>query len=585
MRRIVFCALLLLCIPVGATGQVGRACGGHNAVLIGGFPGRINLDPDRLRRHGPPTLPIPGMTAGDRVLWDALVFDAYDYPTADETAQAHWRRALPLEERHTIVMPESAAASFQVCIQSSDESYTGERLTPYTDRDWWQSQVQYFTNHRWSGSIEVDVCDAVDLESVPNGWVYVREGRPGEVDDDYLAQATSWYYFDPHGTVSRWVKSEIVWHSAEKVRGTDERWLESSLAHELGHVLGFSHVDPSSGFVMLHDGPDRVWPEAERRLARLAYRVGPGIEYPGFVPVSGSNRPPTAVGTLPDRELPLSGTLTIDVSPTFVDPDGDALTYTVSSSALQVVAARAVDARVTLTAVGEGAATVLVTATDPGGLSASQAFTATVDRAANRPPAAVGTLSDVRLPEPEATREVEMSRAFVDPDGDPLTYTVSSSAPDVVTVRSAVARLTLTAVSAGTATIQVTATDPGGRSATQSFTVTVGAPVRVPFTDDPIVLGVTPIKAVHFTELRTRIDALRSAAGLPRFSWTDPVLRPGVTRVRRVHLLELREALAAAYAVAGRAVPRWTDASAAAGSTPIRAAHLTELRAAVLALE
>ena len=34
-------------------------------------------------------------------------------------------------------------------------------------------------------------------------------------------------------------------------------------------------------------------------------------------------------------------------------------------------------------------------------------------------------------------------------------------------------------------------------------------------------------KAVHFTELRTRIDALRSAAGLLPFSWTDPVLRAG----------------------------------------------------------
>ena len=195
----------------------------------------------------------------------------------------------------------------------------------------------------------------------------------------------------------------------------------------------------------------------------------------------------------------------------------------------------------------------------------------------------MGTLPDREL-SLRGTLSVDASGAFVDPDGDPLTYTVSSSAPDVVTVRSAAARVTLTAVSAGTATIRVAATDPGGLSATQVFTVTVAA-MRVPFTDDPIMPGVTPIKAVHFTELRTRIDALRSAGGLARFSWTDPVLRPGVTRVRRVHLLELRQALAEAYSAAGRAAPRWTDASPAAGSTPIRAAHVTELRAAVLALE
>ena len=111
--------------------------------------------------------------------------------------------------------------------------------------------------------------------------------------------------------------------------------------------------------------------------------------------------------------------------------------------------------------------------------------------------------------------------------------------------------------------------------------------VRVtgPFTDDPIVPGETPVRAVHFTELRARIDGLRAAAGLARSAWTDPVLRPGVTPVRLSYLLELREALSEAYAAAERAVPRWTDTSPSAASIPIRAAHVAELRAAVLALE
>ncbi len=202
----------------------------------------------------------------------------------------------------------------------------------------------------------------------------------------------------------------------------------------------------------------------------------------------------------------------------------------------------------------------------------------------NRPPAPAGTLPNRTLA-PDGMLTVDVSRAFVDPDGDPLTYVVSSSAPGVVAASAAGARVTLTAAGEGTATIRVTATDPGGLSAIQSFTVTMSTTVSVAFTDDPLQPGVTPVRAVHFTELRTRIDALRSAAGLLRFSWTDPVLQVGVTRVRRVHLLELRAALAEAYGAAGRAAPRWTDASPAAGSTPIRAAHLTELRAAVLALE
>ena len=203
---------------------------------------------------------------------------------------------------------------------------------------------------------------------------------------------------------------------------------------------------------------------------------------------------------------------------------------------------------------------------------------------ANRPPAPAGTLPNRTLA-PDGTLTVDISQVFVDPDGDVLTYTVSSSAPRVVAASAAGVRVTLTAVGEGTATIRVSATDPGGLSATQSFTVTVSTPVSGSFTDDPLQPGVTPVKAVHFTELRTRIDALRSAAGLLRFSWTDAVLRAGVTRVRRVHLLELRSALAEAYGASGRAAPRWTDASPAVGSTPIRALHVTELRAAVLALE
>ena len=299
------------------------------------------------------------------------------------------------------------------------------------------------------------------------------------------------------------------------------------------------------------------------------------------VTVERANGPPEAVGRLPDVRLPEPGaTLDVDASRAFVDPDGDGLTYAASSSAPQVVTARAAGARVTLTAVGEGVAVVVVTATDPGGLSAVQSFTVTVGRA-NRPPEAVGALPDVRLPDVDATLEVDVSGAFADPDGDTLAYAVSSSAPAVVTARAAGARVTLTAVAPGRAVIEVMATDPDGQSAAQSFPVRVTAP----FTDDPIRPGETPVRAVHFTELRSRIDVLRREAGLAPFRWTDPVLRAGVTRVRLAHLLELRTAVAAAYAAAGRSAPRWTDPAPAAGTTPIRAVHLTELRAAVLALE
>ena len=201
----------------------------------------------------------------------------------------------------------------------------------------------------------------------------------------------------------------------------------------------------------------------------------------------------------------------------------------------------------------------------------------------NRAPTATGILPGRTLTL-NGTLDVDVSQAFADPDGDALTYAVSSSAPRVVSVLAAGARVTLTAVAEGTATIRVTASDPGGLTATQTFSVRVGGSSTT-FTDPEIVPGVTPVRAVHFTELRARIDGLRTAAGLGRFTWTDAVLTPGVTRVRLVHLLQMRSALAGAYTAAGRPAPRWADAAPTGGATPIRAAHLMELRAAVLALE
>ena len=204
----------------------------------------------------------------------------------------------------------------------------------------------------------------------------------------------------------------------------------------------------------------------------------------------------------------------------------------------------------------------------------------------NGSPVAVGTLPDLTL-HVDSAASVDVARAFQDPDNDPLTYEATSSLPAVASVSMSGSVATVTLVAAGTATVTVTATDTSGSNmtATQAFGVTATPRPSRPFTDDPIVPGETPVRAVHFNELRTRIDALRSAAALGRFAWTDPVLRAGVTRVRLVHLMELRSALAAAYAAGGRSVPRWTDATPAGGTTPIRAGHLMELRAAVVALE
>ena len=170
----------------------------------------------------------------------------------------------------------------------------------------------------------------------------------------------------------------------------------------------------------------------------------------------------------------------------------------------------------------------------------------------NSPPEARGALPALTIGLDDAPVSLEMAGAFRDPEGDPLTWEAVSSVPRVASAAAAGSAVTVTPAGAGTATVTVTATDAGGLSATQTFTVTV---LR-PFTDAPLRPGTTPIRAVRFTELRSRIDGLRQAAGLARFGWTDAVLRAGATRVRLGHLLELRQALGGACAAAERTSPR-----------------------------
>ena len=96
-----------------------------------------------------------------------------------------------------------------------------------------------------------------------------------------------------------------------------------------------------------------------------------------------------------------------------LDPDDDALTYTASSSAPRVVAASAAGARVTLVGTGEGMGTIRVTATDPGGLSASQSFAVTVSATAT------GSLprcvSPSRLPPPRGDVRADDEGCSSDP--------------------------------------------------------------------------------------------------------------------------------------------------------------------------
>lgn len=100
------------------------------------------------------------------------------------------------------------------------------------------------------------------------------------------------------------------------------------------------------------------------------------------------------------------------------------------------------------------------------------------------------------------------------------------------------------------------------------------------FTDTPLVPGTTNIKAIHFTELRVCINALRATRGLTPFAWTDPVIVPGQTVVRAAHLTELRSALGAVFAASELTPPEF-GAAPTVGVTVIMASHIVAIRDAI----
>ena len=99
------------------------------------------------------------------------------------------------------------------------------------------------------------------------------------------------------------------------------------------------------------------------------------------VTVTPANRAPVAAAVIPDQSVVAGAQVTVDISAAFSDPDGDTLGYAAASDAADVAAAMVLGSEVTVTGVAAGTATIAVTATDSGGLGASQSFRVMVEAA------------------------------------------------------------------------------------------------------------------------------------------------------------------------------------------------------------
>ncbi|MED3575062.1 Ig-like domain-containing protein [Cytobacillus praedii] len=184
-----------------------------------------------------------------------------------------------------------------------------------------------------------------------------------------------------------------------------------------------------------------------------------GVVYPNSNPTFSQ---------IPAQSTVRGQNINVNLSSYFNDPDGDALTYIVSSSNTGVGNASVSGNTLTLTPKDLGNTTITVTADDGKGGQVSQSFTLTVT---NRNP----VFSQI---ENQSTvlgqdKNVNLSSYFSDPDGDALTFSATSSNNGVGTPSISGNTLTLTPKGLGSSTINVTASDGKGGKMNQSFTFTV----------------------------------------------------------------------------------------------------------------
>lgn len=198
-----------------------------------------------------------------------------------------------------------------------------------------------------------------------------------------------------------------------------------------------------------------------------------------------SNHSPQAQGSIPAISVETGGTgETIGISSYFSDPDSDALSYLAASADAGVATVSVSGSDVTITPVDLGSTTATIVASD-GSMTATQTISVTVVPVGNRAPVAVGTLDAMALKVDSLPVSVNVANNFSDPDGDALSYSAASSDEDnaVVTVLGTV--VTITPVSVGEVSVNVTASDAAGLTATQSLAVNV-----IPTNSAPLAVGV-----------------------------------------------------------------------------------------------
>ena len=245
-----------------------------------------------------------------------------------------------------------------------------------------------------------------------------------------------------------------------------------------GDALGIESVSqPAHGTARaaadrVEYAPDADWHGTDRFVYTAADGNGGTAEAEVVVTVAAVNDAPVAVAdtTATDEDEPV----TVDVLANDSDVDGDPLRIaSVSQPGHGTARATADGVEYAPDADWHGTDRFVYTAADGNGGTAEAEVVVTV-AAVNDAPMAVGTIPDQALEEGGPAAALDLAPYFEDPEGDSLTYSAASSDPDVAGALVEGSVLTVTPVGYGLASIEVTASDPGGLSASHTFAVGAG---------------------------------------------------------------------------------------------------------------
>ena len=227
------------------------------------------------------------------------------------------------------------------------------------------------------------------------------------------------------------------------------------------------------------------------------------------VTVAPVNDAPVAVGTLPNQvNVDAATGISVATASGFTDIDNPTLTYSAAGlpagltiNATTGVISGTIDR--SASQVNGGVYNIVVTATDAGGLSATQSFRWTVTN-----PAPVAA-NDTAATTEDTPVTISVLANDSDPDGDPLTVT-AATAPNGTVVINANGTITYTpnANFNGTDTITYTISDGQGGTSTARVTVTVGA-----VNDPPVPVGTLPSQ--------TNVDAATGISVTTAGGFTD----------------------------------------------------------------